>query len=58
MMMRAGVSYSDWRLMAAFQRRDYIARRTVEQAAVKKQMEDADSLSKVLGLLASRMMGF
>jgi hypothetical protein len=58
MMMRAGVSYSDWRLMAAFQRRDYLARRTVEQAAIKKQMEETTSLSGMLGLLASRLMGF
>ncbi len=56
-MMRAGVTYSDWRLMAAFQRRDYLARRTVEQAAVKAQVEKAEGMSGVLGLLASKLMG-
>jgi hypothetical protein len=57
-MMRAGVLYSDWRLMAPFQRRDYLARRTVEQAAVKKRLEGADSLSDLLGMLASKLLGF
>lgn len=56
--MRAGVLYSDWRLMAPFQRRDYLARRTVEQAAVKKRLEGADSLSDLLGMLASKLLGF
>lgn len=57
-MMRAGVSYSDWRLMALFQRRDYLARRMVEQAALKKKLEETDSLSGLLGMLASKVMGF
>lgn len=56
-MMNAGVNYSDWRQMAAFQRRDWLARRTVELNGIKKHLEEADSPSKLFGLIAARLLG-
>ena len=58
MMMRAGVSYSDWRLMTSFQRRDFLARRTVMLDQLQKRMKKADNLGDMLGLVVAKVMGF
>lgn len=57
-MMRARVSYSDWRLMAAFQRRDFLARSAVEKMTLKKGLEKADGINETLGIIVSHLMGF
>lgn len=58
MLMRAGMSYSDWRLMARFQRRDFLARRTIEQSEMKNRLEGAESVGEMLSLAFVKLMGF
>lgn len=58
MLMRAGMSYSDWRLMARFQRRDYLARRTIEQVEMKKHLEETKSVGEMLSMAFVKIMGF
>jgi len=58
MMMRAGVSFSDWRLMTNFQRKDFLARRTIMMAELEKRMKKANNLGDVLGLVVAKVMGF
>jgi hypothetical protein len=58
MMMRAGLSYTDWRLMAHFQRRDWLARHTVETHNIARSLEKADGLSAILSVVLRRIMGF
>ena len=57
-MMKAGVAYSDWRLMARFQRNDLMARRTIELSEMSKRMEKADGASGVLALVIGKVLGF
>ena len=58
MMMRAGVAYSDWRLMTSFQRKDFLARRTIMMAELEKRMKKASNLGDVVGLVVAKVMGF
>ena len=58
MMMRAGVNFSDWRLMTNFQRKDFLARRTVAMSQLEKRMKKANSLGDTLGFVVAKVMGF
>ena len=57
MLMRAGLSYSDWRQMAGFQRMDYAARNTLVMRDIQKRLKAADSMSDFLGILAAKILG-
>lgn len=54
-MMRAGISFADWRAMAPFQRRDWMARRTIEQAKIAEKLKDAD-VSTLLSFVFAKFM--
>jgi len=59
MMMKAGVSFNDWRHMTYFQRMDFLARRTIEMDQIRKKMDDAeDNIGKIAGMVISKLMGF
>jgi len=58
MMMRAGVSFSDWRLMTNFQRKDFLARSTIMIAELEKRMKKAGNIGDVVGLVVAKIMGF
>ena len=57
-MLCSGVSYSDWRLMTSFQRKDFLARRTIVMSQVKKRLEGAENLGEMLGLVTAKLLGF
>jgi len=56
-MLRAGLSYSDWRLMTNFQRKDFMARHTVAMSEVEKKMSKAKP-GEVAAMLVAKLMGF
>jgi len=57
MMMKAGLTYSDWRLMAHFQRRDWLARATIEGHKMKQELEKADGIGSVLSIVVQKLLG-
>lgn len=57
-MMKAGLSYQDWRCMAHFQRRDWLARFTVEAHKLRQDLEKANGkLGPVFSIVMQRLMG-
>ena len=56
--MKAGVSYSDWARMTPFQRADFVARHTVEMSELGKKLGEVNSFSELVGVVASKLMGF
>jgi hypothetical protein len=58
-MMKAGLSYHDWRVMSHFQRKDWLARFTIEQSRLGKRLEKAskDGMGAVLSVVISKLMG-
>lgn len=58
MLMRAGLSYTDWRAMSHFQRTDYLARSVVAMQAVQKKLNASNSVGDVLAVVVNRLLGF
>jgi len=56
-MMRAGVSYNDWRRMAHFQRQDFLARYTIDAHELGKRLEKSSSLGELVTVVIGRMLG-
>jgi len=57
-MMKAGLSYVDWSRMAHFQRRDWLARYTVEAHKLAQEIEKADKLGPILNIVMRKLLGF
>jgi len=57
-MMKAGLSYTDWRLMAHFQRKDWLARHVVDAHTISKELERADGIGAVLNVVLRKLLGF
>lgn len=55
-MLRAGVSYGDWRLMTRWQRMEFLARKSRADKKMFKAMDGA-GLGKVIGVVITRLMG-
>lgn len=58
-MMKAGLSYQDWRVMAHFQRKDWLARYTLSQTQLGKRLEKAskDGFGSLLSVVIGKLMG-
>ena len=56
--MKAGLSYVDWSRMAHFQRRDWLARYTVEAHKLAQEIEKADKLGPILNIVMRKLLGF
>ena len=58
MMMKAGLSYADWKSMAHFQRVDWLARFTVDAHALRGKLENAKGFGPLLSVVLQKLMGF
>lgn len=56
-MMRAGVTYNDWRQMAQFQRKDFLARYTIDAHKLAKRLSKANNLGELVSTVIGRLLG-
>lgn len=56
-MMRAGVSYVDWRAMTLWQQQDYMVRFYRDLQKFSQKAAKAKGISEFAGLLVSRLLG-
>ena len=55
--MKAGVSYSDWRLMTQWQRTSLLLRFKHRDMIFGQKLKDADKMGDSLGLILGRILG-
>jgi len=56
-MHRAGIAYSDWRLMTRWQRLELVVRKEKRDNKVLKKMNESNNLGTMLSMVFTRVMG-